>query len=49
MFRGASVMSFDRHMEVFNAAHIWGASRIEAQLEVGDAALAAFLDSAMAN
>jgi len=42
-FPGASVMNFDRHMDVFNAAHAWAHREIEARLEKGDAAVAAIL------
>ena len=40
---GASLMSFDRHMEVFNAAHQWAAGQIETLSGSGDTALAAIL------
>ena len=40
---GASLMSFDRHMEVFNAAHVWGKDEIERRTGAGDPALRAIL------
>lgn len=43
---GASLMSFDRHMEVFNAAHAWAQATIDELSASGDAALAAILESA---
>lgn len=43
---GASLMSFDRHMEVFDAAHAWALSRIDDLSASGDAALAAILEPA---
>jgi NTE family protein len=42
---GASLMSFDRHMEVFNAAHAWALGRIGELSASDDAALAAILGS----
>lgn len=43
---GASLMSFDRHMEVFEAAHLWAQERIETMSAEGDAALSAILGPA---
>ena len=43
---GGSLMSFDRHMEVFNAAHQWALGQIETLAASGDAALAAILGQA---
>ena len=43
---GASLMSFDRHMEVFDAAHRWALERIDTLSASGDLALAAILGQA---
>ena len=42
-FPGASLMSFDRHMDVFNASHAWAQREIEARLAASDVALQAVL------
>jgi len=42
-FPGASLMSFDRHREVSNAAHAWAHREIEARLGQDDVALGAIL------
>lgn len=44
---GASLMSFDRHMEVFNAAHVWGKDEIERRTEAADPALRAMLSGSV--
>lgn len=40
---GASLMNFDHHMEVFDAAHVWGKSEIERRSGTADPALLAIL------
>lgn len=42
-FPGVSMISFDRHMDVFNAAHRWALQEIETRAQAGDEALAAVL------
>ncbi|WP_082903661.1 patatin-like phospholipase family protein [Devosia elaeis] len=42
-FPGASLMSFDRHMDVFNAAHAWAQKEIAARLDDKDQAIQAIL------
>jgi NTE family protein len=42
-FPGASLMSFDRHMEVFNGAHAWAQKEIATRLDDKDLATAAIL------
>lgn len=44
-FPGASLMSFDRHMDVFNAAHAWAQKEIVTRLEGRDQAIQAILRS----
>jgi NTE family protein len=46
---GASLMSFDRHMEVFNAAHAWGKEEIERRTGAADPAVRAILSGAGAD
>jgi len=43
---GASLMSFDRHMEVFNAAHLWGKKEIEQRSSAADPAMLAIMSGA---
>lgn len=40
-FPGASLMSFDRHMEVFNAAHVWALEEIKTRKGNGEEAIEA--------
>lgn len=42
-FPGASMMSFDHHMDVFNAAHLWARKEIEARMDADDVAIQAIL------
>ncbi len=42
-FPGASLMSFDRHMDVFNASHAWAQREIKTRLLGNDPALQAVL------
>lgn len=42
-FPGASLLSFDRHIDVFNAAHDWARQEIASKLEQDDNAIAAIL------
>lgn len=38
-FPGASLMSFDRHMDVFNAAYTWAQREIETRMDANDMAI----------